>query len=1009
MQVASVATRAAIRNTFKRCWTNAELISSLKGTGPNARLPTRLQCTSSVQSLAKATPAGFQQVRSLTQANLQEKDIGALKNCDSLEVLEAFRNALASQANTTSLIYEELQSRNLLKDLSLEDFTALRTYLWNKKAWGSEETVEEVLQDQKNCGHPWTVLEYNEYYMSLLFQAKYDAVLSNFEQEFSATDIKPTVATINSVLAAYIELNQLDKARALLSRCSQWELTPTVQDFQRLAHRCLPRNTKVVKTAQTIITDNALKDPRAMNRHLQNLFKANKLTEVQRLYAMLKVNPDGVDISTYSTLLKGYIDKRKYDEVNTLYNNICSTGRQLNSYVASLMLEAYAAQRDKMQLATLVQKMQTDRVPIDIALYNQLIKSFLATRQVGHAFTVFQQLQKDPCAQVNDIVLNTMIHGLLNNREIDAAKALYSQMQNSKIQPDMITYNTLLKGLTKARDFTGALTVLTDLYERSLEPDIVTYTTLIDAIFENLNPTSTEQILGLFSNSGVMKPNIFTYNVLINGWIRHNNISEAERTFNDLLASGDTQPTVHTYTNIIQGYIQNADLPKAMNTFRMMLQNGVQPGRATYHFIISGLINDGRLVDAVECLKKMRENGKMPTKDTWFMILNACADAKKWQLGSQVLKELDESKFEVRSDALLRVYRLVSQRIQSLSKNVIRRVWKINLQSSTESLFRVQFRGALITLEAISTKLPPLEPHRRTPPSVNATPSPAQSFYSRLGNGSTLSMRTTETGPLRITLGTRHDGPATTLSDDPDLPQYVDSLEASPVTPHDSGHNFWSSPSAEGSDDHDDTTPDPLMDETSHHEHPALAQFKAMAGSLIEEECLHQRIIRGIVSHTHRYVLIEDIDTRNRLRAAVDTIFHHVVFVSSGTHREDRWSRASAAAFVRLLKRLDTAFPNHGNEMTYTLSDNLKAFLEYSTYRLMASKRCGHHLWAIRTLDTLSSCANLVGAALLVKILTEPQVEGTIRKMCELLKDNQIPTQIVSPSIQIYVPYFSKR
>lgn len=336
----------------------------------------------------------------------------------------------------------------------------------------------------------------------------------------------------------------------------------------------------------------------------------------------------------------------------------------------------------------------------------------------------------------------------------------------------------------------------------------------------------------------------------------------------------------------------------------------------------------------------------------------------------------------------------VSQRIRSLSKDVIRRVWKIDLRSSTESLFRVQFRGALITLEAISTKLPPLEPHRRTPPSVNATPSPAQSFYSRLGNGSTLSMRTTETGPLRITLGTRHDGPATTSSDDPDLPRYADSLEASPVTPHDSGHNFWSSPSAEGSDDHDDTTPDPLMDETSHHEHPALAQFKAMAGSLIEEECLHQRIIRGIVSHTHRYVLIEDIDTRNRLRAAVDTIFHHVVFVSSGTHREDRWSRASAAAFVRLLKRLDTAFPNHGNEMTYTLSDNLKAFLEYSTYRLMASKRCGHHLWAIRTLDTLSSCANLVGAALLVKILTEPQVEGTIRKMCELLKDNQIPTQV---------------
>lgn len=335
----------------------------------------------------------------------------------------------------------------------------------------------------------------------------------------------------------------------------------------------------------------------------------------------------------------------------------------------------------------------------------------------------------------------------------------------------------------------------------------------------------------------------------------------------------------------------------------------------------------------------------------------------------------------------------ISQRIRSLAKDVIRRVWKIDLRSNTESLFRIQFRGALITLDAISTKLPPLEPHRRTPPSVNVSPSPAHSIYSRLGTGSTISMRTAEAGPLRINLATRSDGPA--LSDDPSstggIAHYTDSLEASPVTPHDSGHNFWSSPSAGGSD-HDDNIPDPSLE--THREHPALAQFKAMAGSLIEEECLHQRIIRGIVSHTHRYVLIEDIDTRNRLRAAVDTIFHHVVFVSSGTHREDRWSKASAAAFVRLLKRLDTAFPNHGNEMTYTLSDNLKAFLEYSTYRLMAAKRCGHRLWAIRTVDTLSSCANLIGAALLVKILTEPQVEGAIRKMCELLKDNQIETHV---------------
>ncbi|KAG2184296.1 hypothetical protein INT44_009311 [Umbelopsis vinacea] len=655
MQVASAATRAAIRSGNQRCWTNARFLTGFPNRLPSVSFPTRPQLQRSLQTTIKATLV--QQARYSTPT--QDKSIVDLKKQDSTEIITSFRTALETQSTSTSQIYEILQSRDLLQHLSEEDFAAFRSYLWNKKAWGSEEMVEQVLQDEKRAGHSWTVLQYNEYYMSMLFQAKYDAIISNWEQEFCGSDIKPTIATINSVLAAYIQLHQLERARVLLSRCHEWDVTPTMQDFQRLAHRCLPRNTKVVKEAQTLITDNALKDPKAMNRHLQSLFRANKLTDIQRLYTLLTKSQNQIDISTYTTLLKGYIDKRKYDQVSSIYGDICKSGLHLNTYVASLMLETYAMQRDKGQLATIVQRIQAEKVALDIALYNQLIKSFLATRQVPHALAVFQQLQKDPNVQVNDVVLNTLINGLLNNRETDAAKKLYAQMLQSKIQPDMITYNTLLKGLTKARDFSGAFTILSNLYERSLEPDIVTYTTLIDAIFENLNPTSTEQILGLFNHSGSMKPNIFTYNVLINGWIRHNNMAEAERTFKDLLASGEMHPTVHTYTNIIQGYVQHGNLPKAMNTFRMMLQSGIQPGRATYHFIISGLIDDDRLPDAVECLKKMRENGTMPTKDTWFMLLNACAEAKQWQLGGQILKHLDDSQFEVRSDALLKVYRLV--------------------------------------------------------------------------------------------------------------------------------------------------------------------------------------------------------------------------------------------------------------------------------------------------------------------------------------------------------------
>jgi pentatricopeptide repeat protein len=657
MQAASTATRANLRNALQYCWINARLTNAT-----TRRLVSHAEMASfsSLQShkVYRTWPVNLSQSNYSTTVQNAIYD-EELKPIAVENLVEHFKAVVQKGHTNTSVVYDKLRRLNKLNQLDTQDFASFRAHLWSTKAWGSEELVEQVLFDQKSCGHAWSVLEYNDYYMSMLFQAKYNDIVSNFEEDFSSTEIKPTVATINAVLAAYIQMNQIDKARGLMAKCGQWELTPTIQDFERLANRCLPRNAKVAKEARMLILNNALKEPKAMNRHLQNLFRANKLPEIQKLYSVMRKDTNAIDISTYSTLIKGYLDKRKYEEVNKIYDEVCGTRRPLNAFVASLMLDAYAAQRDRVQIANIVERMRKDNVIMDIPLYNQLIKAFFSTKQVGLAVAIFQQLQKDQHAELNTVVLNTMINGLLQNREIDAAKKVYSDMLKSKIQPDMVTYNTLLKGLTKTRDFEGALGVLNNLYERSLEPDIVTYTTLIDAMFENLNPTSTEEIMRIFKNPKGVKPNVFTYNVLINGWIRHDNMQEAERTYKMLLDSQDIQPTVHTYTNIIQGYVQNHNVSKAMSAFQTMLSNGIQPGRATYHFIISGLINDGRLNDAVECLKRMRLNGKMPTKDTWFMVLNACYDSKNSQLGSSVLKELDDSKFDVRSEALRRVYRLV--------------------------------------------------------------------------------------------------------------------------------------------------------------------------------------------------------------------------------------------------------------------------------------------------------------------------------------------------------------
>ncbi|KAI9318788.1 hypothetical protein BX666DRAFT_1855909 [Dichotomocladium elegans] len=168
---------------------------------------------------------------------------------------------------------------------------------------------------------------------------------------------------------------------------------------------------------------------------------------------------------------------------------------------------------------------------------------------------------------------------------------------------------------------------------------------------------------------------------------------------------------------------------------------------------------------------------------------------------------------------------------------------------------------------------------------------------------------------------------------------------------------------------------------------------KMFVNLMRREERLHQRIISGISSYKHKYVLIEDIDIRNRIRSAVDVVFHHGVFVAAVSRSPIRLActhasssnRAQAAMMVRLLTRLDGAFHACCREITFTLADNIKAFLEYTGYKLLAIQDKAKGL--LVTLHTISACFDLMGAAFIGKILNENHIECAVQRTCELLSD----------------------
>lgn len=560
-----------------------------------------------------------------------------------------YQNQLFKNEKAAWSTYQVLKTTDaqLLTELNRDDFLKLRTNLWSlkKENWGTEDRIIQVLEDMKLAGHAWSASEYSEYFIAKLFQAQYNDIMTMYNSELLHSPTKLSVGSFNVILATHVQLDQIDQAIDLVKRAnSQWDVMPNIRDFDRTMSRCMSKNSIIVNKARELIRQHGLSSTKVLNANLLYMFKEKQVTQVKWIMEAQKNKK--LDITTYNILIKGYCDARLTRDATTVYTEMKSHNVKPNSYVCSSMLGIFAHTRDLVSAEDLVRNTILGGHTADEMLYNQLIKVYFKCRQPQKAFQAFQEVQNNPKLQVNDIILNTMIDGLVINREIKIAGLLYDSMIKSHFKPDMITFNTMLKGYVKANDMESAMRIISDMFKHNMEPDIVTYTTLIDSLFVTRQPKSTEEILQ-YMGSMKIKPNVFTYNAIMNGWIQQQYMDQAENTLS-LMFKHNIKPTIHTFTNLIQGYTEEHNLNKAMETFQKLMRTGIQPDRATFNFMIVGFLNEDRLNDAYACLEHMKSNNLSPTKDTWKLMLQACLKKKDWIIGKQVVHLIDSSDFEIK-------------------------------------------------------------------------------------------------------------------------------------------------------------------------------------------------------------------------------------------------------------------------------------------------------------------------------------------------------------------------
>ncbi|XP_062201428.1 small ribosomal subunit protein mS86 (rPPR1)-like [Phragmites australis] len=228
---------------------------------------------------------------------------------------------------------------------------------------------------------------------------------------------------------------------------------------------------------------------------------------------------------------------------------------------------------------------------------------------------------------------NVLLHALVKNSELTAARQLLDEMANKKLKhgpaPDIISYNTVLAGYSAQDDEEGFEKVLKEISASKLEPNVVTYNCRIQWFAKKGKSFKGEELLDVMESNEV-EPNYLTYNALVQGYCKEGNVGAATRVFkrmkvvkrregrSDLGVSAHSQ----TYVVLFKSLVEKERLDDALWICKSCFVMKAAPPFESVKGLVEGLVKGGRSTEAKDVVAKMEFLVKGDAKLAWEKIVD---------------------------------------------------------------------------------------------------------------------------------------------------------------------------------------------------------------------------------------------------------------------------------------------------------------------------------------------------------------------------------------------------
>lgn len=421
-----------------------------------------------------------------------------------------------------------------------------------------------------------------------------------------------------------------------------------------------------------------LSRPLQLSKHISNLSRTESSRMLERLYnSMIQgisekyvaADPSYTTPSTsvsvtqlvWTSFLSAFLKIKRNDLAETLWDDLLRFKVPTGPTLWSALIDGQVDQGAFLAAVSTWDTMLSRGVSPDTWTYRAYIEALFRARrrpEAMHAFKKFQEqvFPKSP-QNLQVVIFNTVLRGLLRSGAAPEAAALLETMINRGPPPDVVSFNTFLAFYLQRGNLRGTATMFNKMTAANIQGDVVTFATILSTLVRTRRDDAIDTTLNLMRKQG-LEPNAVTFTALIKQYTKNGgdegNFVSAMKLLQKMEATPDMQPSAVTYTTLLAGLARyklgpNRAIASVKFIVDRMKERGLELGTRTYTIVLKTVLAlEGReaLETALEYYREMISSNVRMDTTTWYILLVGLQARKEWNHCLQAISELVASGLE---------------------------------------------------------------------------------------------------------------------------------------------------------------------------------------------------------------------------------------------------------------------------------------------------------------------------------------------------------------------------